>query len=125
MMTAVGDLMKYVATHSGRFLTGTELADAVQNYGLALERVHQLALVEIPVIESDGRDARATFAVGWEADTATVTAPDQTEELIEVGTVIELYEKAATAGVIRAHPFSPAELEALSWPVLDTEYGRE
>jgi hypothetical protein len=117
--------MKYVATQCGRFLTGTELADAVQHYALALERAHQLALVEIPVIESDGRDARATFAVGLSADAATITAPDRPEELTEVDTVIELYEKAEVTGVIRAHPFTAAELEALSWPVLDNEYGRE
>ena len=124
-MTAVGGLMKYLATQSGRFLTGTELADAVQHYGLALERSHQLALVEIPVIESDGRDARATFAIGWSADTATITAPDRADELTEVDTVIELYERAEGTGVIRAHPFSASELEALSWPVLDNQYGRE
>lgn len=120
-----GEVMKYVATQSGRFLTGTELADAVQIYGVALERAHQLALVEIPVIESDGRDARATFAVGWAADTATITAPDRQEELTEVDTVIELYEKAGAAGVIRAHPFTPAEVEALSWAALDTEFLHE
>jgi hypothetical protein len=124
-MTAVGEVMKYVATQSGRFLTGTELADAVQNYGVALDRAHQLALVEIPVIEADGRGARATFAVGWSAGTATITAPDESEELTEVDTVIGLYEKAAAAGVIRAHPFSPDEVQALSWPLLDNEYDRD
>ena len=117
--------MKYLATHSGRFLTGTELADAVQNYGVALERVQQLDLVEIPVIDLDGRAARATFAVGWSADTATITAPDRSEELAEVDTVIGLYEKADAVGIIRAHPFTAAEVDALSWPSLDAGFERD
>ncbi len=114
--------MKYVATQSGRFLTGTELADAVQWYGVALERMQRVDLVDIPVIEADGRGARATLTVGWWAETATITAPDGEDELTEVDTVIALYEKAGAVRPIHAYPFSAEEIEAMSWAVLPSDF---
>lgn len=111
--------MKYLQTQAGTFLTGTEIADAVQSYSFALHGEHQTALVEVPFLQS-GQTRRATFTVGWLADIATISAPTQASELVEADTVIGLYDRAAQVGPRMALPFSYAELDSLTWFDMDT-----
>jgi hypothetical protein len=111
--------MKIISTRSATFLTGSEIADAVLGYGFALARGRQIDLVEIPVRGDDGSSRRAQFTVGWLADASAATVAEDREELTEPDTVIDLYDKAARVGVVRARPFTPAELSEFRLPDLD------
>jgi len=99
--------MKLLSNRAGDFLTGTEIADAVLQYDLALARARTVDLVDIPVVSDAG--GRAQFLVGWLTDTASTAADDLGEELVDPGTVIDLYHQAARIGVVRALPFTPEE----------------
>ncbi|SEI14039.1 MULTISPECIES: hypothetical protein [unclassified Leifsonia] len=92
--------MKEISAGARTFITGTDIAEAVLRYGLALARHQQVDLVDIPVAVADGRTARAGFTVGWHAGTTTLTTTlaDDDEELTEPSTVIELTERARRVG---------------------------
>jgi hypothetical protein len=102
--------MKTIATRNGTFLTGSELADAVMYFGNALGNRQRVDLVNIPVLALDGLRERVSFTVGWMTDTTSASAPDGDEELTEAETVLGLYRRAASAGVIRALPFTAADM---------------
>jgi hypothetical protein len=102
--------MKTIKTRNGSFLTGSELADAVIDYGVALGKRRLIDLVDIPVLESGIPGARASFTVGWMSDTATMTALDREFELVEDATVLTLRSKTQSVGALIAHPFGLEEL---------------
>ncbi|MFF1571241.1 hypothetical protein ACFVWR_00715 [Leifsonia sp. NPDC058292] len=102
--------MKTIKTRNGVFLTGSELAEAVLRYAVALGNRHRVGLVDIPVLMADGAYGRASFTVGWMTETSTMTAPDEPEEMTEEDTVLGLYDKAANDGVITAHAFSADDI---------------
>ncbi|MEJ3404754.1 hypothetical protein WDJ51_08420 [Rathayibacter sp. YIM 133350] len=106
--------MKVVTNGSSRFLTGNELADAVMNYALVLRRQRKIDLVSIPALDEKGATRQAEFIVGWHVSTSTMTADDHADEdLIDVATVVTLYEKASRIG--QAVPFTPREIAELTW----------
>lgn len=82
--------MKTIVTPLGSYLTGTEIADAVSGYGLALARARDLDTVDIPFLTSDGTLSRATIRIGWRVDTATVSAEERDGELHEISTILGL-----------------------------------
>lgn len=107
--------MKLIATKTGRFRTGSELADAVMHYALALTRRRRVDLVDVPVVAADGSQARAQFPVGWQSDISTISLPEPLEpedELTEVDTAIDLYTRAELVGVTRARPLTLQELRS-------------
>ena len=115
--------MKTISIKSASFLTGSEIAEAVLRYGLALAQTRRVDLVDIPVMSPDGGTRRACFMVGWLVDAATTTAigaPEQ-EELKEPATVMDLQGRAASVGVIRARPFTPEDAGAV-WPLFDLDF---
>jgi len=91
------------------FLTGTEIADAVMHYGAVLARTGSVDRVDIPVLYGT-RVRRASFLVGWLTDTASISATTGREELTDPGAVVDLYEKAARGGRMRAVPFTREEI---------------
>ena len=92
------------------FLTGTEIADAVMHYGTVLARAGSVDHVDIPVL-SGAKVQRASFLVGWLTDTASISASGVVgEELTDPGAVVDLYEKAARGGRLRAVPFTREEI---------------
>ncbi|WP_285114238.1 hypothetical protein [Leifsonia sp. fls2-241-R2A-40a] len=115
--------MKSISVGVHTLLTGTEIAEAVLRLGVALARHRELDTVDIPVIVEDGTTARAGFAVGWQSDTLTLTAPlpAGVEELVEPGTVIDLLDRAERVGCVRGQAFRADDLTD-QWPNLDLDW---
>ena len=86
--------MKTIITKSGSFLTGTEIADAVTAYGLALARVRELDVVDIPFVVADGSFHRVQLRIGWLIETVVTSGRQWPDELIEVDTILDLLDKA-------------------------------
>jgi hypothetical protein len=85
--------MKSIVTTYGSYLTGTEIADAVTGYGLALARAHSVDVVDIPFIASDGSIGRVELRIGWLSDMAAVLSSEPHDELVEVDTILTLLSK--------------------------------
>lgn len=105
--------MKTVVTTLGSFPTGTEIADAVTAYGLALSRARTVDVVDIPFVAADGSARRVELQVGWHSETIVISgvraaAPDVGEEPFEVDTILSLHEKtrALNARPAAVMPFS-------------------
>ena len=102
--------MKLLMNRNGSFLTGDDLADAVMRYGLALARKREIDVVDIPFRTVDGAVRRVQLSVGWNVETtATSSGPDETDELVEPETARSMNAKAASADILRGHPFSDDE----------------
>ena len=65
--------MKTVVTTLGSFPTGTEIADAVTGYGLALSRARTVDVVDIPFVAADGSAGRVELQIGWHSETIVVS----------------------------------------------------
>jgi len=111
--------MKLITSRVGSYLTGSEIADAVMRYGLALARKQQLDLVEIPFVSNDGSVRRAQFTVGWQVETAAISRVEPSDELVESDTAELLNAKADSVGVISARPFSAEELADFATAQID------
>lgn len=85
--------MKRIVTAYGSFATGTELADAVTRYGVALARRHTVDVVDLPFVTEDGPIERVQLRVGWLCDFATVSMSGAPGELVEVDTLIALIRR--------------------------------
>ena len=85
--------MKTIRTAGHSFLTGTEIADAVMAYGLALARVRDLDVVDIPFVTADGSITRVEFRIGWLIDTVVTAVEQRADELIDVNTIFGLLAK--------------------------------
>lgn len=96
-----GVAMKTIITSSGDFVTGTEIADAVTAYGLALARVRGVDVVDIPFVAVDGSAQRVQFRVGWNEPTAATSDGEAVEELLEIVTTLELHAKARSVTLAR------------------------
>lgn len=107
--------MKVLIAGGGSYLTGSDIADAVLRYGLALAKRRELDLVDIPVLVG-GAVRRAVFTIGWRCETRAETCRTEGDELFEDGTTAALAGKASAAGAKRAHPLSVEDAAALSWP---------
>jgi len=86
--------MKTIRTAGGWFLTGTEIADAVTAYGLALARARDLDVVDIPFVTDAGSVSRAQFRIGWLIDMVVTAGLQLTDELIDVDTIFGLLAKS-------------------------------
>lgn len=105
-----GTAMKVLSNRNGSFLTGDDLADAVMRYGLALARKREIDVVDIPFRAADGAVHRVQLSVGWNVDTtATSSGTDGTDELVEHETARSMNAKAASADILRGHPFNDDE----------------
>ncbi len=93
--------MKTIVTQGGAFRTGTEIADAVTGYGLALARIRELDTVDIPFVAGDGTVNRVQFRVGWLVDTVVTSDEQSADELIELDTIFDLLAKATAIDVPR------------------------
>jgi hypothetical protein len=114
--------MKLLTNRNGSYLTGTEIADAVLRYGLALAKRQDVDIVDVPFVDSEGRIRRVELMVGWHSDTTATSDSGPTHELIEVDTILAMYAKADSLGVIHALPFTDSERdEMMQWPAFDRE----
>jgi hypothetical protein len=112
--------MKLLTNRNGSYLTGTEIADAVLRYGLALAKRQDVDIVDVPFVGSDGVIRRVEFTVGWQADTDAVSDAEPMDELVEVDTILSIYAKAESRAVVHAQPFSNEERDQLlRWSSFD------
>lgn len=86
--------MKTIVTTTGSFLTGTEIADAVTAYGLALARARRSDVIDIPFITADGSTSRVELRIGWLVETVATTVDGPADELLEIDTIIDLLDRA-------------------------------
>lgn len=93
--------MKTIITTSGEFRTGTEIADAVTAYALALARARALDVVDIPFLAHDGSTQRVQFRIGWNERTVVTSDYQPAEELVEVDTILELHAKSRSTTLAR------------------------
>ena len=110
--------MKRVITGSGVFLTGSEIADAVSSYGLALARVRAMDVVDIPFLEADGSRHRVQMRIGWGVETAVTSDEQPADELIEVDTIFDLLGKTRSltqAGATEANPPPTEVWDGTDW----------
>jgi hypothetical protein len=104
--------MKALTTRVGTYITGDAVADAVLTYSLALARLQQLDLVDIPVRNGDGRVARVQFRLGWMVDMDSVSKggpPDA--ELLDAAVIADLRERE-----IALHPRGDSRFAADEMP---------
>lgn len=87
--------MKTIVTSTGSFLTGSEIADAVTAYGLALARARRSDVIDIPFLSPDGSVDRVELRIGWLVDTISTAEEKPAEELLEIDTIIDLLDKAS------------------------------
>lgn len=113
--------MKLLINRLGAFLTGSDLADAVLHYGLALARRRELDLVDVPYRRDDGSIARVRMTIGWRAETSSVDfAPSREalDELVEPDTTLAMYDKASSIDATHATVFAVADSTTqLDWDV--------
>lgn len=102
--------MKLLSNRIGGFLTGGDIADAVQIYGLALEREQAVDLVEIPYRNGGGSTQRVRMTVGWMHELITATTPTGAdEEMIDPSVVDDLQRRTAALGA-PGLPLQPHEV---------------
>lgn len=104
--------MKTIRTSCGSFLTGSEIADAVTSYGLALARACELDVVDIPFVAADGSVNRVEFRIGWQVETVVTADEQPADELIEVDTIFDMLAKSRSLTARRtARAALPAETD--------------
>jgi len=112
--------MKTIVTTIGSFATGTEIADAVTDYALALARCHAVDVVDLPFIATDGSHHRIQLRIGWLTETAAVSGPYFDDEPTEIETVLTLQHKAVKLGARRRSAvLVPAYVHPLGRPEPD------
>lgn len=98
-MNALGGFrMKRIITTFGDFHTGDEIADAVGRYGLALARIRDTDVVDVPFVTEDGTVDRLELRIGWLVDIGiarngragiAVIEPETVEQLTDHALAIE------------------------------------
>jgi hypothetical protein len=120
-----GAMMKLLTTVSGSYLTGTDLADAVISYGLALTRAHAVDVVSIPFSRPDGSTRTVDFTVGWQLGTAAISADGIadgfTAELVDPEALSTIQERTATLvgnrnQGLEHNEIGTTDLGAIDWP---------
>jgi hypothetical protein len=113
--------MKLLSTRNGSYLTGTEIADAVVHYGLALSKRRDVDSINVPFVSGDGSVSRVDLFIGWGFATAAISDDRPADELIEIDTILDLYTKADSIGVAHGLPFSAEDIEQLRWSYPDLD----
>jgi hypothetical protein len=84
--------MKIVYAGAMSIATGSELADAVLAYGLALTRAHQFDLVEVPFLDDRGEKRRASIVLGG-GSLSSIECPTVGAELREPSTLADVQHR--------------------------------
>lgn len=121
MLTPSGGAMKTIVTAGGSFFTGTEVADAVTGYGLALARRHALDVVEIPFLTAAGAVHRVQIRIGWQVDLLVTFDEKVAEELIEPDTILGILGKTRALEVSgrRQHSVRESGHQPVVWDEVD------
>jgi hypothetical protein len=94
--------MKTIVTSIGSFSTGTEIADAVTGYALALARSQAVDVVDVPFIAPDGSRRRIELRIGWLTETAAVSGAHFDDEPFEMETILTMQHKTDQLDARRA-----------------------
>jgi hypothetical protein len=113
--------MKLLSTRSGTYFTGSEIADAVVCYGLALSKRRDIDTINVPFLAADGHVNRVDLFIGWGFVTAAISDDRPADELVEIDTILDLYSKAHSIGVAHGLPFSAEDIEQLRWSYPDLD----
>ena len=113
--------MKILSTRNGSFLTGSEIADAVVHYGLALSKRRDIDSINVPFVSTDGTVDRVDLFIGWGFAMAAISDDRPRDELVEIDTILDLYTKAHSIGIAHGLPFSAEDIEQLRWSYPDLE----
>jgi hypothetical protein len=107
--------VKVLSNTVGSFLTGSAIADAVMALNLALTRRHQVDIVDIPFIDSDGNQCRVQLTVGWHVELVTQTNASTMVELLEPDTIRDFTDRTAGMSEPVALTFTLEELRDIAW----------
>jgi hypothetical protein len=111
--------MKMLVTRHAAYLTGSEVADAVMVYDLALSRAQKLDVVAMPFVDAADVRREAQFTVGWQTDTSTISQSDRDAgELEDPALVARLTQRSAGLGQYTGRPFEGADAPS-EWPQFD------
>jgi hypothetical protein len=108
--------VKVIVTTVGSFLTGSELADSVLAFSLALARPLRTAVVNVPYLSADGVVGRVELTVGHATTLALTSHSGADEELTEPGTVAEIVARTHALLVPTGQPFAEEDLVVEDWP---------
>jgi len=84
--------MKIVYAGDMTIATGSDLADAVLAYGLALARAHQFDMVEVPFLDDRGEKRRANILLG-SGPLSSIECPTAGVELREPSTLADMRQR--------------------------------
>lgn len=116
MQTTTGwHSMKTLTNQLGSYLTGTDIADAVLRYGLALSRARDVDIVDIPFVDGGGVTRRVEMTVGWCCLIVSVGSDALAEEMIDVAATADMAAKAAHLETPWAEVFTAGENLDLEW----------
>jgi hypothetical protein len=111
--------MKLLVTRYAAYLTGSDVADAVMSYDLALSRMQKLDVVAMPFVDAADVRREAQFTVGWQMDTSTISQGDRHNgELEDPALVDHLNQKSTGMGQYTGQPFEGADAPT-EWPQFD------
>lgn len=106
--------MKVLTNTVGSFITGSDIADSVMTYGLALAENRQSDIVDIPFLDEDGDESRMQMRVGWRVDVTAREYRTSAPEILDAEAVRSMSEKESAIRHPRAGTFSPQELHEMS-----------
>ena len=86
--------MKLLTTTLGSYLTGSDIADAVIDYGYALAQERRVDLIDIP-ITVDHTTTRLRLTIGWQIQVHALGVSGDGVEMIDENTTA--YLRARTA----------------------------
>jgi hypothetical protein len=108
--------MKLLVTRYAAYLTGSDVADAVMTYDLALSRSQKLDVVAVPFMDATDVRREAQFTIGWQTDTSTISqSAHSAGEMVEPELVEWLTAKATALGQFVGRPFDRSEVPT-EWP---------
>ncbi|HEX4401793.1 MAG TPA: hypothetical protein VHZ98_10735 [Galbitalea sp.] len=111
--------MKLLINHNGQYLTGSAIADAVMSYALTLTRSGDVDSVDLPFRATDGAIKRVVLMLGWQVETTTVSGDDDSDELLEPGTVDSIRVRDHSRGTMRATVVDLGDHRQLQWSNFD------
>lgn len=111
--------MKLLVTRHAAYLTGSDVADAVMAYHLALSRGHKLDVVSMPFIDAADVRREVQFTVGWQTDTSTISQSDRDAGELEDPTLVaRLNQRSSALGQYTGRPLERADGPD-EWPQFD------
>jgi len=85
-------------------------------YNLALARIGGVDSVALPWVDDRGDINIVDLIIGRHSQIEAVSSPDSTGELVEVGLILGIYDRAYALRLPRGEEFSDDERGQMQWP---------